>query len=91
MIKLLCIIMKDEMVSNLSLHQLSKLDLNNRTSLKPVIELGCAATNFLANLRRKDLVDEQKVFNFNKDCRIFVVTAVENLSGGSEWLLGVIS
>ena len=78
MIKLLCIIMKDEMVSNLSLHQLSKLDLNNRTSLKPVVELGCAATNLLANLRRKDLVDEEKVFSFITDCRIFAVKAIES-------------
>ena len=68
-----CINMKDEMVSNISLHQLSNLDLNNRTSLKPVVELGFAATNLLANLRRKDQVDEEKVFNFNKDCRIIVV------------------
>ena len=66
MIKLLCTIMKDEMVSSLSLHQLSKLGLNNGTSLKPVVEIGCAETNLLAKLRRKDLVDEENVFNFNK-------------------------
>ena len=63
--------MKDEMVSNLSLHQLSKLDLNNLASLKPVDDFGCGATNLLAKLRRKNLVDKEKVFDFNKDCRIF--------------------
>ena len=52
--------------------------LNSQTSLKPVVEFGCAATDLLASLRRKDLVDEGKVF-FNKDCRICAVNVVEYL------------
>ena len=30
-------------------------------------------------LRKKDLVEEQKVLNFNNECRVFVIKAVENL------------
>ena len=66
--------MKDGIVSNLS-----KIKLNDQASLKPVLVLGCAATNLLSNLRKKDLVEEQKVLNFNKECRVFVIRAVENL------------
>ena len=47
-----------------------------KTSLKPALDLGCAA---LANLKKKHLVEEQKVLNFNKECRLFVIKAVENL------------
>ena len=71
--------MKDGIVSNLSFPQLFKIELNDQASLKPALDLGCGATNLLANLRKKDLVEEQKVLNFNKECRVFVIKAVENL------------
>ena len=79
MIKLLCIFMKDGVVSNLSLPKLFKIELNDQASLKPALDLGCAATNLLSILRKKDLVEEQKILNFNKECRIFVIKAVESL------------
>ena len=66
-IKLLCIFMKDGVVSNLSLPKLFKIELNDQAFLKPALDLGCAATNLLSNLRKKDLVEEQKILNFNKN------------------------
>ena len=78
-IKLLCIFMKERIVSNLSLPKLFKIELNDQASLKPALDLGCAATNLLSNLRKKDLVEEQKILNFNKECRVFVTKAVESL------------
>ena len=60
------------------LNQLFKVKLNDQASLKPALDLGCAATNLLANLRKKYLVEEQKVFFFNKECRLFVIKEVEN-------------
>ena len=50
-----------------------------KASLKPALDIGCAATNLLANLRKKDLVEEQKVLNFNKECGTFVIKVVRNL------------
>ena len=64
--------MKGKIVTNLSLNQLFKVELNDQASLKPVLDFGCAATNLLANLRKKDLVEEQMVLNFNKECRLFI-------------------
>ena len=78
-IKLMCIVIKEEIISNLSLPQLFKIEMNDKASQKPVLDLGCAATNLLAKLRKKDLVEEQKVLNFNNECRVFVIKAVENL------------
>ena len=77
--KLMCIVIKEEIISNLSLPQLFKIEMNDKASLKPVLDLGCAATNLLMKLRKKDLVEEQKVLNFNNECRVFVIKAVENL------------
>ena len=45
--------MKDVIVINLSLDQLFKVELNDQASLKPALDLGCAAINLLANLRKK--------------------------------------
>ena len=78
-VKIMCIIMKGGIISNLSVPQLFKIEFNNQASLKPALELGCAATNLLTKLREKDLVEEQKVLNFNNECRVFVIKAVENL------------
>ena len=71
--------MKDVIVTNLSLYLLFKVELNDQASLKSALDLGCAATNLLANLRKKDLVEEQKILIFNKECRLFVLQAVENI------------
>ena len=48
------------------LNQLFKVELNDQASFKPALNLGCAATNLLANLMKKDLVEEQIVLSFNK-------------------------
>ena len=76
--------MKDVIVVNLSLYQLFKVELYDQSFLN--LDLGCTATNLLANFRKKDLVEEQKVLNFNKECRVLVIKAVENL--GSRMPIG---
>ena len=64
--------MKDVVVTNLGLNQLFKVELNDQASLKPALDLGCAATNLLANLRKKDLVEEQKVLVSTKNVEYFL-------------------
>ena len=61
------------------LNQLFKVELNDQASLKPALDLSCAATNLLANLKKNDLIEEQKVLNFKKEYRLFFIKAVENL------------
>ena len=78
-IKLLfIIIMKDMIVMNLSLNQLFQVKLNDQASQKPAPET-LVGLQTISKFEGKDQVEEQKVLNFNKECRVFVIKAVENL------------
>ena len=75
---LYCKILKDCYVSE-AVKDIVNFDLEEKKYRKRYVELGCAATEIISNLKRLDMVDESAVFEFYFQCRALVVGIITKL------------
>ena len=66
-------------ITKKGLEQISTEDLSSVKNHKRQVDIGCAATNILNGLQRRDEIDEPTVFAFHNKCLLwaFIIAVIE--------------